>query len=268
MNWEYATSTLEAGIHKPRFGLVTDVDGTISPIVDKPDAARVTPENLRLLSQLGALLPLVAVISGRSAEDVARRVDLPGLVYVGNHGMEQWQQGQVRILPSAKAYRGELTAAVADIEQMLVKGMSLEDKGATLSVHYRNTDRPGQVAAEIAPAFEAVAGTHGLHLTRGRMVFEFRPPVDVNKGTAFEALVRGHRLESAVYLGDDTTDVTAFQSASSLRNSGQCLAYGLGVCSPGTPAEVTASADYLIQEVSGVESFLAWLLKARMASST
>ena len=268
MNWEDGTSTLEAGIRRPLFGLITDVDGTISPIVDEPDAARVTPGNRELLARLTALLPLVAVISGRSAEDVARRVNLPGLVYVGNHGMEQWQDGHVRILPDAAAYRGELTAAVADIKQLLVKGMLLEDKGATLSVHYRTTDRPGQMAAEIGPAFDVVASAHGLRLTQGRMVFEFRPPVEVDKGTAFEGLVHSHHLEAVIYLGDDTTDVTAFQCAARLRTSGQCLAYGLGVCSPGTPAEVLKNADYLIQEVSGVESFLAWLLKTRIASST
>jgi trehalose 6-phosphate phosphatase len=268
MNWDEGTSTLETGIRSPRFGLITDVDGTISPIGDEPDAARVTPGNLELLARLGALLPLVAVISGRSAGDVARRVNLPGLVYIGNHGMEQWQDGQVRIVPSAAAYREALTAAAAEIRQLLVKGMSLEDKGVTLSVHYRTTDRPEQVAVELTPAFEALAGAHGLRLTRGRMVFEFRPPVQVDKGSALVALVRSHRLEAAVYLGDDTTDVTAFQNAARLRASGQCLAYGLGVCSPGTPAEVLENADYLIQEVSGVETFLAWLLKARMASST
>ena len=100
------------------------------------------------------------------------------------------------------------------------------------------------------------------------MVFEFRPPVDIDKGTAFEELVTSHQLDAALYLGDDTTDVAVFVTARRLRESESCLAYGLGVESQGTPRTVLTEADYLVQEVSGVESFLAWLSKARIASST
>jgi trehalose 6-phosphate phosphatase len=113
-----------------------------------------------------------------------------------------------------------------------------------------------------------IAVKHGLHLTQGRMVFEFRPPVKIDKGTAFEELVKTYHLQAAFYLGDDTTDVAVFLSARRLRERGQCLAYGLGVASQGTPQVVLTEADYLVQEVAGVESFLDWLSKARMASST
>ena len=93
MNWENAKEEFLKAINTPRLGLITDVDGTISPIVDVPDEARVTPRNLKLLAELEIQLPLVAVVSGRSAEDVAQRVGLPGLVYIGNHGMERFQDG-------------------------------------------------------------------------------------------------------------------------------------------------------------------------------
>ncbi len=115
---------------------------------------------------------------------------------------------------------------------------------------------------------QSIAEKHGLHLTQGRMVFEFRPPVKIDKGTAFEELVKTYQLEAAFYLGDDTTDVAVFLAARRLRETGQCLAYGLGVESQGTPQAVLTEADYLVQEVAGVESFLDWLSKARTASST
>ena len=115
---------------------------------------------------------------------------------------------------------------------------------------------------------QGIAKKHGLFLTQGRMVFEFRPPVEIDKGTAFEELVRTHQLDAAFYLGDDTTDVAVFIAARRLRESNQCLAYGLGVESRGTPQVVLTEADYLVQEVAGVESFLSWLLEARIASST
>jgi trehalose 6-phosphate phosphatase len=189
-------------------------------------------------------------------------------VYIGNHGMEEWAGGAVRIMPSVSAHRGALAAAIREVQGVMVAGMQLEDKGATLSLHYRRTSNPEEVAREYRRVFQAIAEGHGLRLTQGRRVFEFRPPVEINKGTAFEGLVQAHHLEAAFYLGDDTTDVAVFQAAARIRRSGRCLAYGLGVRSPGTPAVVLSEADFLVDGVAGVESFLAWLLKARMASST
>lgn len=268
MYWEHAKPELLKAIGKPRLGLVSDVDGTLSPIVDVPDEARLTHRNLELLAELQPHLALTAVISGRAAEDVYQRIGLPGLVYIGNHGMERWQDGEVIVSPTAAIYRDRLSAATPEIKQVLVTGMRFEDKGATLSVHYRQAREPERVAGELTPVMRSIAKQHGLYLTRGRMVFEFRPPVEIDKGTAFEDLVKSRQLEAAFYLGDDTTDVAVFLTARRLRQSGECMAYGLGVESRGTPQAVLAEADYLVQEVPGVESFLEWLSKARMASST
>ena len=252
--WEHAKNKLLNAIERPRLGLISDVDGTLSPIVAVPP--------------FGIPLVRFTVISGRAAEDVYQRIRLPGLIYIGNHGMEQWQNGKVVGSPAAAAYRHNLSEATPDIKRMLVAGMRFEDKGATLSVHYRQTDNPEQVVSELAPVMQKIAEEHDLHLTQGRMVFEFRPPVDIDKGTAFEELVKAHQLQAAFYLGDDTTDVAAFLAAKQLREKSRCLAYGLGVTSQGTPQAVLTEADYLIQEVAGVESFLDWLSKARMASFT
>ena len=268
MKWENAKDELLKAIEKPRFGLITDVDGTISPIIDVPDEARVTPRNLELLAELQTQLTLTAVISGRSAADVYQRIRLPGLVYIGNHGMEQWQDGEVIVSPTAAAYRDNLSAAMPEIKQVLQDGMRFEDKGATLSIHYRQTSDPEQVANKFAPLLKNFAKKYDLNLTQGRMVFEVRPPVKIDKGTAFEELVKTYQLDAAFYLGDDTTDVAVFLTARRLRESGQCLAYGLGVESQGTPQAVLTEADCLVQEVAGAEFFLGWLLEARMASST
>jgi trehalose 6-phosphate phosphatase len=268
MYWENIKSELLKAVDRQRLGLITDVDGTLSPIVDVPDEARVTPRNLELLAALGAQLTLTAVVSGRSAKDVYQRVGLSGLAYIGNHGMEKWQDGKVIASPTVAAYRGNLLAATPEIKRILVSGMRFEDKGATVSVHYRQTSHPEEVAKGLTLVMQGIAEKHGLHLTQGRMVFEFRPPVEIDKGTAFEELVKTYQLEAAFYLGDDTTDVAVFLTAKRLRETGQCLAYGLGVASQGTPQSVLTEADYLVQEVAGVESFLDWLSKARMASST
>ena len=268
MYWENVKDELQGAIEKPRLGLISDVDGTISPIVDVPDEALVTHQNLELLAELKALLTLIAVISGRSTEDVSKLVGLPGIIYIGNHGMEQWQDGKAIVSPTAMGYRTALSAAIPEIKQILIEGMRFEDKGATLSVHYRQTNDPESVRKSLASSMHGIAKEHGLFLTQGRMVFEFRPPVEIDKGTAFEELVRTHQLDAAFYLGDDTTDVTVFIAARRLRESNKCLTYGLGVESQGTPRGVLTEADYIVREVAGVESFLSWLLGVRMALST
>ncbi len=269
MHWREALPILTDLAAQPgRLGLITDVDGTISPIVDQPEAAQVTPRNRELLSRLEFSLPLVAVISGRSAEDVHARLNLPGLVYIGNHGLERWVDGQFQVHPEASRYRPALEKARADIQAFLQPGMLLEDKGATLSLHYRQAKQPDQVASALQPILEQLANSHGLWLSEGRRVFEFRPPIKIDKGTAFRGLVRDYRLEAALYLGDDTTDIAALQAARDLRTDGSCRAYGLGVKSNGTPETVLSNADFLIYGLPEVESFLAWLLKARMTSST
>ncbi|MEW5827974.1 MAG: trehalose-phosphatase [Chloroflexota bacterium] len=268
MDWQDAKDVLAGLADGGRLGLVCDVDGTLSPIVGHPDQAAVTPRNRSLLAALRAALPLTAVLSGRSAEDVYHRIGIDGLVTIGNHGLERWQDGRAQALPAAAKYRPALERAIVDAGKKLLQGMLLEDKGVTFSVHYRQTERPGQVRTQMTPILQKIADGHGLRLTQGRMVFEFRPPVDVDKGMAFSSLVREYRLEAALYLGDDTTDIAALQAARSLRRSGECRGYGFAVVSAGTPGAVLDAADFSVQGVEGVESFLDWLLRACTASST
>ncbi|MBN1681197.1 MAG: trehalose-phosphatase [Anaerolineae bacterium] len=269
MYWQDATaSLLHTLTGHNRLGLITDVDGTISPIVNQPDAAQVTPRSRDLLRALHGHLALVAAISGRAASDVQARVGLPELVYVGNHGLETWINGQVALAPAAAAYRPALEAALAAVRRQQLPGMLVEDKGATASVHYRQTADPPATAAAFTPVIESIAAQHDLRLYHGRMVFELRPPIDVNKGTAFVQLVTDHQLDAAVYLGDDTTDADALLAAQRLRADGSCFAVGLGVESEHTPQAVRDSADLFVRGVQDVETFLSWLLNTAIASST
>jgi len=269
MHWQAATTTiLNTLVQQPRLGLITDIDGTISPIVAVPDAAFVTPRNLELLQALQPHLALTAVISGRTVTDTQKMVNLPGLVYIGNHGIEWWSNGQATIAPEVISYRPTLEAALKDIEPHLLPGMLLEDKGVTLSVHYRLTEQPDSVEDSFAPILQYIATQHGLSLFLGRRVFELRPPVQVNKGSALYTLVTQHHLDGAIYLGDDTTDVDALRMARRLREELTCYALGVGVESEHMPAALRETADLLVSGVQDVEAFLTWLLKARIASST
>jgi trehalose 6-phosphate phosphatase len=267
-DWQDALPTLRSLVIRTRLGIVTDVDGTLSPIVPDPDAAQITQRSRELLQALRAHLTVVAVVSGRSAEDVRMRVGLPELTYLGNHGLERWEAGQLTIAPAAAQFRPALEAALRDLSPRQVPGMQIEDKGATLSIHYRRTAEPEAVSQQLGPVIREIAARHNLTFFQGRMVFELRPPIEINKGTAFRSLIRDHNLEAAIYLGDDTTDVDALQMARQLRQEHSCYCFGLGVVSPGTPEAVREAADFLVSGVPGVESFLDWLLTARSASST
>lgn len=252
-----------------RIGLVTDVDGTISPIVSQPDAAQVTPRARALLSALQARLTLTAVISGRAAADVRARVGIMPLVYVGNHGMERWSDSGVVQPRDVQQYRPQLEAVRDALQDRLLEGMLLEDKIATLSLHYRNTAQPDAAANHMRPLIESISAQHGLKVHEGRMIFEIRPPLEINKGTAFAALVEDYQLETAFYIGDDVTDVDAMRMARRLRESGTCHAFAIGVESGAdTPESVRQTCDVCVSGVPGVEAFLDWLLIALSASSS
>lgn len=269
MYWRDALSTLLSPlIAKHPLGLFTDMDGTISPIVDKPDEAKITSRNRDLLQSLFSQLALVAVVSGRAADDVRHRVDLPNLTYVGNHGLERWVNGEMVLAPAVAQYRPQIELALHDLQEHRLPGMMIEDKGATLSVHYRQTDNPQTVATQFRPVVKSVVRKHELRLFEGRMIFELRPPVEMNKGTVLRNLINEHHLEAAVYIGDDTTDVDALRMARQLREAGDCYTIGIGVQSPDMPDSVRDAADVMVSDVADVEAFLAWLLKACSASST
>lgn len=249
-----------------RVGLVTDVDGTISPIAPTPEAAQVTPRSRDLLRRLAGQIALVAAVSGRAADDLSARVGIPEMVYVGNHGLERMRGGEIAAQPEAVAARPALERVIAALQPRLLPGMILEDKRVTLSIHYRQTADPAAAEADFAPLIEQVVSANGLRLFRGRMVFEVRPAVEVNKGTAFARLVADHALEAAVYLGDDVTDADALIVASALRRAGSCYALGIGVESAETPVVIQEEADLLVAGVSGVEAFLDWFSSALSAS--
>lgn len=269
IDWQAAiNSHLCPFITHQRAGLITDVDGTISPIVPHPDDAVVSERSKALLTALGKYLNLTGVISGRAAADIHERVGVPGLVYVGNHGLERWVDGQVQPDPSVDAYLPAIQTAKQEIERHLHPRMWIEDKVATLSVHYRQADNPDRIARDLAPQMQQIAAAHGLRFFEGRRIFEIRPPIAINKGTAFRHLIQEYALDAAIYIGDDVTDADALQAARDLRSSGSCYALGVGVESEATPSVVSETSDLSASGISGVEALLAWLLSAFKESST
>lgn len=266
--WEHRKDALAILARWDDFGLVCDMDGTLAPIVERPEDAAITPRNRELLTALVQELPLVAVVSGRGAAALQDFVDIPGVVYTGNHGLERWVDGDVRPAPGVAEHRPHLQQALEVLQELVEEGIEVEDKGATLTLHYRRHADPDDYARRLAPTFAEIANRYGLSLGGGRRVFEFRPPLAIDKGSALRDLIAEHSLGAALFIGDDITDIAALEMARDLREAGECAAWGAAVQSEGAPAEVAAAADFLVSEVSGVEDLLAWLLSARKASST
>lgn len=268
MHWQEALDEyLIPAMAFDRIGLVSDVDGTLSHLVDDPGKAAITPRNKASLARLIPQLTLVAFISGRRVDDVVSKVGLDGAAYVGNHGLEHWQAGQVIINAQAQPYYPVLQAAYEEIRPLLLPGMTIEDKKATLSIHYRRAQDLEQAVA-LFPRFSEIAGRYGLLSSQGSKIFEVKPPIQVNKGTALDELVVSYSLQSVLYIGDDTTDIDAVVAARALRDEKRCFGIGGAVESDYVPARLRESADFYLSGVTDVEALLDWLSSAAKASST
>lgn len=262
-HWRSATDSLLFPLVKAkRLGLVVDMDGTISHITETPEAAIVTPRNRELLSVLVLTLPLVAAISGRAVRDLQQRIAISGVVCIGNHGLEQWVDGKRVVDDSVRSYRRSIAAALDELRTKMTVGMWIEDKYATASIHYRMTPNPDKAKQELAPIMDDIAATYGLVTHAGHRLFELRPPIQINKGTALRKLVRQHNLDAVLYIGDDLTDINAIQAAHDLRESKTCYGVGVGVIADINEhrLEVQAASDVVATSVPDVEGLLNWLM--------
>ncbi|HEY0735265.1 MAG TPA: trehalose-phosphatase [Herpetosiphonaceae bacterium] len=239
-------------------GLLTDIDGTISPIAPTPDEARVSPLARVVLRHLARQLDLVAVISGRAAADAAALVGLPELLYVGNHGLERAHGDQVEPVAEAAAYTAAIDAVLrAAQKRVALPGVLFENKGVTAAIHYRLAEQTEQAERLIGNILQELVAQHGLILRPGRMVWELRPPLMIDKGTAARRLVAEFALRSVIFLGDDHTDADAFCVLRELQDQGICATLNVGVAGAETPAAVRERADVLVEGVAGVERLLA-----------
>ena len=248
---------LESVLERPPVGLLLDIDGTISPIAPTPEAASISEPIRALLRRLVPRLALVAAVSGRAAADAARMVDVAGMVYAGNHGLEVFREGRTVPLPEAAPFQDAIREVLRGAQAELpLAGLIFENKGLTGSVHYRLADDPDAAGGRAGEVLKRLCSAHGLRLTSGRMVWELRPPLDANKGTAVRRLVEEYRLRAAIFCGDDRTDVDAFDVLRGLRAAEACRTLNVGVAAAETPPEVRASADVLVDGVTGMERLL------------
>ena len=258
--------------HEPA-GLLSDVDGTLSAIAPTPAEAFVAAGIAESLRRLSRRLALVAVVTGRAAEAGRAMVGVDDLLYIGNHGMERLQ-GDVRIAnPAAAASSAAMSAALAEIgeaiaESPLAATALVEHKGLSGTVHYRLAPDHDAAVAFLAPAVAAAAERHGLRVTAGRAILELRPVAKIDKGTAVADLLTEHGLRGAIFLGDDLTDVDAFEALTAARAAGQTETLAIGVVGPETLPVVREAVDATVDGVEGVAALLAALAEEPMGEGS
>ena len=237
-------------------GLLTDLDGTLAPMVDDPDGSRPLPEAVAALTALSARLAVVAVISGRAPDDARRRLGTDRLLVIGNHGQEYLEPGAERApLSAAQAQAAEsIRTALGRVPRD--EGVWVDDKGPSATVHYRSAPDPTAAAERIAASLGDVTAD-GLSLRPGRMSWELRAAGAADKGTAVTQLITRHGLRGLVVLGDDVTDLDMFRAAGEARARGELDAAVLAVAGGDeVPAAVAAAADVVLPDPQAVAALL------------
>jgi trehalose-phosphatase len=244
--WEVAERIAQA----PHLLICLDYDGTLAPFEESPGGVYLSQQMQRLLRSLaGHESATLVILSGRERNDLQKRVGIENIVYAGNHGLEISGPGLILIEPTALKFWEPLQELASTLAPSLkaIPGAFVEDKGLTLTIHYRavSESRHEEVQRTLEDALRRTG--RPFVLTAGDKVFEIRPPVAWNKGIAVQ-WIRQQLDEQVlpIYLGDDLTDEDAFIALS------DAITIKVGE-SPQT------AALYRIENQEEVRRFLEWV---------
>jgi trehalose 6-phosphate phosphatase len=247
-----------------RAAVMLDIDGTLAPIVDQPVDAVVPEPTRHLLIAVARRYGYVACVSGRRSSEARAMVSIGTITYIGSHGTEVLRPGwtEAKLDPGLEDWRGRVQAfgRQVDTPDLRRRGVRLEDKGVILAFHWRGA--PDQEAARaMIDAIAARAETAGLRTHWGRMVLEVRPAVRIDKGAGIESFLDQTDAESAMYAGDDTTDLDAFRMLAQRVQEGRLAhAVRVGVRSEEGPEEILTEADVVVDGPAGVSELLSFLV--------
>jgi trehalose 6-phosphate phosphatase len=232
-----------------------DIDGTLAPIVERAEEAAVPEGTSRLLGRIARRYAVVACISGRGATEARRIVGVGGIAYAGSHGAELLLPGeaQAELVPAFATWKDRVQefALGKDSAELRMMRVRIEDKGAIVAFHWRGA-RDEQAALTAVQAIAAEAEVAGLLTHWGRKVLEIRPPVPIDKGQAVRELLRRRPARSALFGGDDATDLDVFDVLAELREEGELdAAVCVGVRSDEGPPAIVERADLVVEGTPG-----------------
>jgi len=244
--------------------LLTDFDGTLTPIRKHPDLVNLSEEIRQTLikfTQVKAIF--LGIITGRSLKQIKKLVHIRDILYVANHGIEMEGPGIRSTCPEAKKARSTLWHIYMKLFKSLrhIEGIYVEDKGLSISLHYRTVKKKGDVEYIISTLHDITKpflDRKMLSLSTGKMVYEIRPPVKWNKASTIQWLLTHYFpvefSEDAllIYLGDDKADIEVFDSL---------MGKGLTIF-VGNPSDMS-TADYYVNSPEEVKVFLEHLYEQK-----
>jgi trehalose-phosphatase len=249
-----------------RLLVVADFDGTLAEGSRDPAAATIVPlarRALRRLARIAAGQPervTVAVLTGRTVSDVASRVRVGGVIYLGDHGLQSGtfaRGGNPRRLVTTFRAGHDDSLEPAEILARRVPEvlgrpawLFVERKGPSVAFHVRQAEDRAAARAAVEAAIETVdheLPAHDLAHYRGRLVVDLRPRTAGGKREAFEGLLAEHRPATVVAFGDDVSDADGFAVLRAAREAGRIRGLAVGVVGPhGMPDEVRGAADIVL----------------------
>jgi trehalose 6-phosphate phosphatase len=256
MNYIFESwDTIEEQIKSSRsVFLLFDYDGTLTPIVEQPEMANLSNETVELLNSLSHKNGVsIAIISGRELADLRNKVNLRYLIYSGNHGFEIDGPGLKFIHPITEEIKSTLGILYLVLKKALssIEGAFVENKGLSLSVHFRavkNLEQERLVNRIFENTVYLARSLGKIKTTTGKKVLEIRPPLPWNKGQAVRMILKKYRKQGALslYVGDDLTDEDAFCE---IRQNGG-IAIKIGNDNPDT------KASYYLKDADDVKELL------------
>lgn len=246
-------ATVESNIKKSKhFLLLLDYDGTLTPIAPTPGEAFLDDKLKKGLTALARKKKYtIGIVSGRSLDEVKNLLKIKGAYYAGNHGLEIEAESVKFIHPDCLRYQPYIKEVNDQLSAITrgIKGVILEDKGITLSLHYRLVEK--KLISKVKKAFDQVCAPYQkrgkIKVTSGKKVLEVRPAIEWDKGKALckiEQLSNATSGDLTCYIGDDQTDFDAFNV---LKNRGISIFVGKASFSP---------AQYYLKDTEEVAEFL------------
>lgn len=224
--------------------MLLDFDGSLSEIVARPELAQPVEGARAALSALVPRYRVVAVVTGRRSEEVAPLVDVPGVRLLGLYGLDGTLPGLAAIVRrTEEVVAGEVPEAW------------VEDKGASVAVHYRQAPDALVARATLLEALQPIAAGAGLEVMEGKMVVELVPPDRPRKGGAVERLASELDLAAVLFAGDDVADLEAFESLDRLEARG-AVTLRVAVRGDETPERLLEEADIVVHGPSGLVELL------------
>ena len=257
-------ATIELLGERPReTAILLDYDGSLSPIVARPEDAVPLTAAIDVLRGLVGVMGCVGVVSGRPLYFLLDELPIPGLAYAGLYGLELALDGKREVDPQVLPFLPVISeAAEAADAAWSTRGVNVERKaGICVTLHYRQCE---ELRDDVNAYAEELADRLGLTALRSRKAIELRPPVAVDKGTAVDALIGG--LAIGAFAGDDSGDLPAFAAlARAVDDERLERAVRIGVTSPEAPPELEAAVDTIVEGPDGLLQLLeAVLARARV----